>query len=195
MPIAFTIQQGDSILTLVVLQGMAYLGENNIVHRDLAARNILVGAEDHVKISDFGLARYVGYSGYYRVVENNHKLPMPWYVSNTFHYQVICICSDHCFRYAPESLAYCKFSLQSDVWSYGVTLYEMFSRGEEPNFVGGDHSLLLKALQMGRRLPCPAGCPLVIYRELMQPCWAAKEHERPSFVALLDTLRCVANRL
>lgn len=60
---------------------MAYLGENYIVHRDLAARNILVAAEDLVKISDFGLARCVGYSGYYVVRENNQKLPMPWYAS------------------------------------------------------------------------------------------------------------------
>lgn len=58
---------------------MAYLGENNIVHRDLAARNILVVSEDLVKISDFGLARQVDYSGYYVVRENCQKLPMPWY--------------------------------------------------------------------------------------------------------------------
>ena len=59
---------------------MAYLGENNIVHRDLAARNILVAAEDLVKISDFGLARQVGYNGYYVVRDYGQKLPMPWYV-------------------------------------------------------------------------------------------------------------------
>lgn len=71
----------------------------------------------------------------------------------------------------------------------------MFSRGEEPNFVSGDHNLLLRALQQGRRLPCPPGCPRVIYRELMQPCWAAEAHKRPSFNALLDKLRCVVNQL
>nr|CAH0112132.1 unnamed protein product [Daphnia galeata] len=158
-----------------VAEGMAYLGENNIVHRDLAARNILVAAEDLVKISDFGLARQVGYNGYYVVRDYAQKLPMPWY--------------------APESLAYWKFSVQSDVWSFGVTLYEMFSRGEEPNFVSGDHNLLLRALQQGRRLPCPPRCPPLIYRDLMRPCWDAEASHRPSFKVLLDKLRYVANQL
>ena len=95
-----------------------------------------------------------------------------------------------------ESLAYWKFSVQSDVWSFGVTLYEMFSRGEEPNFVNaGDHMLLLSALQQGRRLPCPQRCPPVIYRDLMKPCWDAEASHRPSFKVLLDKLRCVANQL
>ena len=98
-------------------------------------------------------------------------------------------------RYAPESLAYWKFSTQSDVWSYGVTLYEMFSRGADPNFVSGDHSLLLTALQQGRRLPCPPLCPRVVYRELMQPCWEAEASQRPSFNALLGTLRLVESQL
>lgn len=158
-----------------VAEGMAYLGENNIVHRDLAARNILVAAVDLVKISDFGLARQVGYNGYYAVRDRGQKLPMPWY--------------------APESLAYGKFSVQSDVWSFGVTLYEMFSRGLEPNFVSGDQTLLLRALQQGRRLPCPPGCKPLIYRDLMKPCWDAEASQRPSFKALLDKLRCVANQL
>lgn len=98
-------------------------------------------------------------------------------------------------RYAPESLAYGKFSVQSDVWSFGVTLYEMFSRGLEPNFVSGDQTLLLRALQQGRRLPCPPGCKPLIYRDLMKPCWDAEASQRPSFKALLDKLRCVANQL
>lgn len=99
------------------------------------------------------------------------------------------------FRYAMESLLYWKFSVQSDVWSFGVTLYEMFSRGEEPNFVSGDHTVLLRALQQGRRLPCPPRCPPVIYRDLMKPCWDADAGHRPSFKVLLDKLRCVANHL
>lgn len=156
-------------------QGMAFLGENQIVHRDLAARNILVASENLVKISDFGLARHIGNNGYYVVQQNAQKLPMPWY--------------------APESLAYWKFSAQSDVWSYGVTLYEMFSRGEEPIFVSGDHNLLLTALQQGRRLPCPPLCPRPVYRELMQPCWESEASRRPSFTALLRILRDVEAQL
>ena len=68
----------DSNTIFLFAQGMAYLGENGIVHRDLAARNILVAAEDLVKISDFGLARHVGFNGYYVVRQNAQKLPMPW---------------------------------------------------------------------------------------------------------------------
>lgn len=99
------------------------------------------------------------------------------------------------YRYALESLGYWKFSVQSDVWSFGVTLYEMFSRGEEPIFVNGDYVELLRALQQGRRLPCPLGCPPVIYRDLMKPCWDAEASNRPSFKVLLDKIRCVANQL
>ena len=158
-----------------VAEGMAFLGENQIVHRDLAARNILVVSEHLVKISDFGLARQMGNNGYYIVQQNVQKLPMPWY--------------------APESLLCWKFSAQSDVWSYGVTLYEMFSRGEDPNFVSGDHTLLLTALQQGRRLPCPPLCPRPVYRELMQPCWESEASRRPTFKALLDILRVVQTQL
>lgn len=97
-------------------------------------------------------------------------------------------------RYAPESLAYWKFSAQSDIWSFGVTLYEMFSRGEEPTFVSGDHNVLLASLQQGRRLPCPPLCKRIIYRELMQPCWATEASQRPSFTTLLSKLRYVENQ-
>ena len=71
----------------------------------------------------------------------------------------------------------------------------MFSRGEEPNFVSGDHNLLLAALQQGRRLPCPPLCPSIIYRELMRPCWDAEASIRPSFTALIGKLRCVETQL
>lgn len=71
----------------------------------------------------------------------------------------------------------------------------MFSRGEEPNIIIGDHTLLLKALQQGRRLPCPPGCPPIIYRDLMKPCWDAEASLRPSFKVLLDKIRYVANQL
>jgi len=158
-----------------VAEGMEYLGQKNIVHRDLAARNILVASEDSVKISDFGLARHVGYSGYYVVQRNDQTLPIRWY--------------------SPESLAYWKFSSQSDVWSYGVTLFEMFSRGDEPELVSGDHTLLLQALQQGRRLPRPMYCPLLLYRDLMQPCWNHEANQRPSFTTILKTLRCVQTQI
>jgi len=158
-----------------IAEGMEYLGKKGIVHRDLAARNILVASEDLVKISDFGLARHVGYDGYYVIRQNAQKLPVPWY--------------------APESLSYWKFSIQSDVWSYGVTLYEMFSRGLEPIFVSGDHTLLLQALEQGRRLPCPPRCPNIVYTMLMRPCWHQQAERRPSFKSIQETIACLRTQL
>lgn len=90
---------------------MNYLCEKNIVHRDLAARNILVESKKCVKISDFGLAQVTEGSNYY-VARHSRELPIRWY--------------------APETLETQKYSSQSDVWSFGVTLYEMFTYGATP---------------------------------------------------------------
>ena len=89
---------------------MAYLASMNIVHRDLAARNVLVNGDDSVKISDFGLAQLTNENYYYSM--NKRDLPIKWF--------------------APESLGQQKFSSQSDVWSYGITVFEIFSYGDEP---------------------------------------------------------------
>lgn len=123
---------------LDITQGMHYLGTKNIVHRDLAARNILVVDESHVKISDFGLAQVITSNDYY-ILKTNRELPIKWY--------------------ALESLRNGKFSPKSDVWSFGVTMCEMFSHGEEPNLPnlnsenvqGQVQQILVDALQSGIR--------------------------------------------
>ena len=117
---------------------MHYLGEKHIVHRDLAARNILVVNENQVKISDFGLAQVLGSSDYY-ILQTSRDLPIKWY--------------------SLESLRDGKFSSRTDVWSYGVTLCEMFSHGEEPQIQnisttvieGQEQDILLRALEQGCR--------------------------------------------
>lgn len=149
-----------------IANGMQYLEEKHIVHRDLAARNILVASDDCVKISDFGLAQFT-IDHYYYIKTQNRKLPMKWY--------------------APESILYGKFSTKSDVWSYGVTLWEMFSYGQDPTLPDVSQESLGECLLRGTRLACPADCPFAVYR-LMLLCWASDAHQRPAFSDIRDFL-------
>lgn len=116
-----------------IASGMQYLVDMRIVHRDLAARNVLVDSNECIKISDFGLAQVTDGNGYY-TTQHVRNIPIKWY--------------------APETLATIRYSHYSDVWSYGVTLFEMFSRGNQPDLrPGTDLTLqaLLECLQAGER--------------------------------------------
>ncbi|XP_033221595.1 tyrosine-protein kinase hopscotch isoform X2 [Belonocnema kinseyi] len=164
---------------LDIATGMDYLGRKSIVHRDLATRNILVADENTVKISDFGLAQVMGKNDYY-ILQTNRDLPIKWY--------------------APESLRDGKFSTRSDVWSFGVMMFEMFSFGEDPKLPGEPakknkpseeegSAELWAALERGTRLPCPPNCPSEIYSRLMNSCWAWDSHHRPEFASLCNEIR------
>lgn len=148
---------------------MHYLESQKIVHRDLATRNVLVASNNCVKIADFGLAQYTDNTGYYHVYTRSRALPLKWY--------------------APETLEHLKFNHKSDVWSYGVTLFEIFSFGDSPNLEGIidlTADIILPLLKDGKRLQRPDFCDVKIYDSLMSVCWNFEPKLRPSFMQLLN---------
>ncbi|XP_070609913.1 activated CDC42 kinase 1 isoform X2 [Erythrolamprus reginae] len=150
-----------------IARGMAYLESRRFIHRDLAARNILLAASDLVKIGDFGLMRALPKNNDHYIMQEHRKVPFAW-----------------C---APESLKTRTFSHASDTWMFGVTLWEMFTYGQEP-WVGLNGSQILHKIDKeGEQLVRPEDCPQDIYNVMLQ-CWAHKPEDRPTFVALRDFL-------
>lgn len=151
-----------------VADGMAYLENKRFLHRDLACRNVLLASEDKIKIGDFGLMRALPQEEDCYVMSEHKKVPFPW-----------------C---APESLRSRQFSHASDTWMFGVTVWEMFSFGEDPwmGLIGSQ--ILRKIDKEGERLHHPDACSPEIYKILLQ-CWAKNPEERPSFAALKDFFR------
>lgn len=146
-----------------IATGMAYLESKRFLHRDLACRNVLLTAENKIKIGDFGLMRALPQQQDCYVMTEHKKVPFPW-----------------C---APESLRYRQFSHASDTWMFGVTLWEMFTFGEDP-WIGLNGSQILRKIDRdGERLSHPDCCPPDVY-QLMLQCWDKNPSERPTFAAI-----------
>ncbi|XP_046397309.1 activated Cdc42 kinase-like isoform X2 [Ischnura elegans] len=153
-----------------ICDGMQYLEQKRLIHRDLAARNILVFSKNKVKISDFGLSRALGVGkDYYQTNFNvNLKLPIAW-----------------C---APECITFLRFTSASDVWAFGVTLWEMFSYGFQPWAALTGHQILEAIDEPNcQRLEQPECCPKD-YFSLMLRCWAHDPSKRPKFSELMNLL-------
>lgn len=140
-----------------IASGMSYLESRSFIHRDLAARNCLVGENHLVKVADFGLARLMRDDTY--TAHAGAKFPIKWT--------------------APEGLAYNTFSTKSDVWAFGILLWEIATYGLSP-YPGVDLADVYHRLEKGYRMECPPGCPAAVY-ELMRGCWQWNPADRPTF--------------
>uniref|UniRef100_P15209-4 Isoform L10 of BDNF/NT-3 growth factors receptor n=1 Tax=Mus musculus TaxID=10090 RepID=P15209-4 len=152
-----------------IAAGMVYLASQHFVHRDLATRNCLVGENLLVKIGDFGMSRDVYSTDYYRV-GGHTMLPIRWM--------------------PPESIMYRKFTTESDVWSLGVVLWEIFTYGKQPWYQLSNNEVI-ECITQGRVLQRPRTCPQEVY-ELMLGCWQREPHTRKNIKSIHTLLQNLA---
>ena len=142
-----------------IAAGMAYLEQHNYVHQNLSARNVLLTKELVCKVSDYGIIRLL------KEVNELGSIPM-------------CLPK----RTAPEAFLHGQFTIKSDVWSYGIVLYEIITYGQLP-YLGMSNGQVMQKLQEGYRMPCPENCQEKLY-EIMLSCWKEVRESRPTFETL-----------
>ncbi|XP_077045710.1 tyrosine-protein kinase Fgr isoform X3 [Agelaius phoeniceus] len=147
-----------------IAAGMAYIERMNYIHRDLRAANILVGDNLVCKIADFGLARLIEDDEY--TARQGAKFPIKWT--------------------APEAALFGRFTIKSDVWSFGILLTELVTKGRVP-YPGMNNREVLEQVERGYRMQCPGSCPPSLH-ELMVQCWKREPEERPTFEYLQSFL-------
>ncbi|KAA0707638.1 Ephrin type-B receptor 2 [Triplophysa tibetana] len=170
------LRQNDGQFTVIQLvgmlrgiaSGMKYLADMNYVHRDLAARNILVNSNLVCKVSDFGLSRFLedDTSDPTYTSALGGKIPIRWT--------------------APEAIQYRKFTSASDVWSYGIVMWEVMSYGERPYWDMTNQDVI-NAIEQDYRLPPPMDCPSALH-QLMLDCWQKERNNRPKFSQIVNNL-------
>ncbi|XP_075215435.1 protein tyrosine kinase 2 Fak isoform X2 [Lycorma delicatula] len=156
-----------AILLLYCFQlstALSYLESKKFVHRDIAARNVLVSSHHCVKLADFGLSRWVEDQSYYKASKG--KLPIKWM--------------------SPESISFRRFTTASDVWMFGVCIWEILMVGVKP-FEGVKNNDVLGKIENGERLPLPPRCPPRLY-SLMSQCWSFEPSKRPTFKEIKEVL-------
>ncbi|XP_023152719.1 tyrosine-protein kinase SRK2 [Amphiprion ocellaris] len=163
-----TLRISDQIeMAAQVASGMAFLELQNYIHRDLAARNVLVGENNICKVADFGLARvFMKENEDVYEAKEGSKFPVKWT--------------------APEALHSNKFSIKSDVWSFGILLYEIMTFGQMPYPTMTNYQVVQRVPQ-GYRMASPPSCPKVLY-DIMMECWKENDQDRPTFETLQWTL-------
>ncbi|XP_067254476.1 tyrosine-protein kinase transmembrane receptor ROR2 isoform X2 [Chanodichthys erythropterus] len=162
-----TLEQADFLhIVTQIAAGMEYLSSHHVVHKDLAARNILVCDKLNVKILDLGLFREVYSADYYKLMGTS-PFPVRWM--------------------SPEAILYGKFSTDSDIWAYGVVLWEIFSYGLQP-YCGYSNQDVIEMVRNRQVLSCPDDCPAWIYT-LMLECWNEFPARRPRFKDIHARLR------
>ncbi|GAA6101307.1 tyrosine-protein kinase CSK [Tachysurus ichikawai] len=159
---------GDCLIkfSIDVCEAMEYLEGNNFVHRDLAARNVLVSDDNIAKVSDFGLTKEASST------QDTAKLPIKWT--------------------SPEALREKKFSTKSDVWSYGILLWEIYSFGRVP-YPRIALKDVVPRVEKGYKMDAPDGCPPAVY-DIMKQCWTLEPAMRPSFKALRENLQLILDK-